>query len=236
MMRSTRTTPWILALLGIVLTHAPAWALDEARLNSLWDDLGAADDATNARALLALASTPNPTLAYLDKHLEPVKADRQRIAALIKQLDDESRARRQEAADSLAWLGDFARPALEKALDDAPSDRARSRITELLETLPATTRNDPFRNGLQGNNVSVQSTNGQVQIMIDGKRLDLGKPLAEDPQRRDPWRRAVRAIALLESIGNAQARSILERLATGEPDAAPTREARIALKNLDQAK
>jgi RNA polymerase sigma factor (sigma-70 family) len=61
-------------------------------------------------------------------------------------------------------------------------------------------------------------------------------PPAPPPGPSGAWLRAVRAVALLESIGTAEARSILESLAAGEADALPTQEARAALERLSGAK
>ena len=45
-------------------------------------------------------------------------------------------------------------------------------------------------------------------------------------------RRATRAVALLRHVATPEARAILTALAAGEPDAVPTREAMLALKEL----
>ena len=233
-----RTVLLMALMQAVVLTGSVvlAYEANDRQLLGYWDDLGSTDEGRAARALIGLTKTPEATVAFLKERLQPVKADPARIEELITQLDDDQRARRQEAAEQLLWLGEFARPALQNALDGTPSDRVRVRITEIFENLPGSTRNDSLRTGLRGNNVAVSSITGQVEITIDGKPLDLGRLQRNDPQRRDPWLRATRVIALLESLGGEEAESILERLAEGEPEATPTVEARIALRNLERGR
>ena len=226
---------FMVAFLGLVACQTgEAQVVVDKNTLGLWDDLGSLDESKSSRALLGLSKTPGPTLALLKEKLQPIEADGEKVTTLIRRLDDEQRSRRLDAAESLLWLGEFARPALQNALDGDLTDRARSRISEILENLPGSTRNDPLRDGLRGSNVAVSSVNGQVEIMIDGKPLNLSKSQKNDPQRRDPWLRATRAISLLESLGGEEAAAVLENLASGEPGATPTREARIALKNLDR--
>jgi WD40 repeat protein len=55
-------------------------------------------------------------------------------------------------------------------------------------------------------------------------------PVGEDPE---PWRQT-RALAVLEQIGDAEARKLLARLAAGPADAALTREAKATLERLKQ--
>jgi hypothetical protein len=50
--------------------------------------------------------------------------------------------------------------------------------------------------------------------------------------RRPTWDRAARAIVLLENIGGADALAILKEMATGHPDALPTRAAKEAVERL----
>src|SRR5205807_1256969 len=54
--------------------------------------------------------------------------------------------------------------------------------------------------------------------------------------RRPYWTRAVRAVVLLEHVGTPDAVAILKALATGHPDAQPTKEARAALARLGGGK
>lgn len=62
--------------------------------------------------------------------------------------------------------------------------------------------------------------------------------LLEKLDKRAPptdWLRAVRAVAVLEYIGNAEARKILEDLSKGEPEARQTQDAKAALGRLERS-
>jgi hypothetical protein len=65
-------------------------------------------------------------------------------------------------------------------------------------------------------------------VEIDGAPKGLARPLGPSMY----WVRAVRAIALLEHIGTQEAKQLLESLASGEPDALPTEQARAAFDRL----
>jgi RNA polymerase sigma factor (sigma-70 family) len=61
---------------------------------------------------------------------------------------------------------------------------------------------------------------------------EKGKPITVPEAPSVWWVRAVRAIAILESIGSPEARQLLEHLGSGDADALPTREAKGALDRL----
>jgi hypothetical protein len=54
----------------------------------------------------------------------------------------------------------------------------------------------------------------------------------DDPGTIPPCLRELRAVEALERIGSAEARHLLEAVASGPPDALLTREARMALERL----
>jgi hypothetical protein len=238
---------------GVLPTAATAQE-DRVRLQAAWDALASPDEGRASRALLTLAANPGPAVAFLGEHLPPVRDDAERIGALLDDLGSDQRARWTAAADALAYLGPYARPHVERALAAGPPAALAHRLRELLERLPQPERDrdpgrgpgrgfGPFPGGGAGS-VSVQNINGQVRITVDGQTIDLdrlrgrargaGAP-ARDAGRPDPWLRATRAVALLRHLGSPDARAILARLADGEPDAAPTREAKLALKELADA-
>ena len=85
--------------------------------------------------------------------------------------------------------------------------------------------------------MSIQTINGNVRVVIDGVVYDLNnlQPPAPPPPPPGPptgWVRAVRAVHLLEHIGTAEAREILQGMAAGESDALPTVAAREALERM----
>jgi hypothetical protein len=92
---------------------------------------------------------------------------------------------------------------------------------------------DPKPPPRQGGNMSVVVVNGRT--FINGVPVDEAlKPSAARVGPSATWVRAVRSIALLESIGTQEAKQLLESLASGEPDALPSEQARAALDRLNK--
>jgi RNA polymerase sigma factor (sigma-70 family) len=204
------------------------------QLEVLWADLSSTDEGKAARALLGLAATPRETSAFLKEHLKPVKADSARVAHWMSRLDSAKFKERELAAQELEYLGKYIKAELEKAHAGNASEEAKVRIKHLLEKLPVDTKATPPAGPAAALNnarsVQVTNINGQVQIRIDGKLLDLTPPapvVRPGPSRL--WIRAVRAIAVLEHLGSPEAMELLRTLAAGEPDALPTIAARDAL-------
>jgi WD40 repeat protein len=115
---------------------SPAAALPAAALPGLWRDL--AGHALPAYyAILRLADDPARSVPFLAKRLRPVpRGDAQRIARLIRELDDSAYRVREEATTELRRLADVPEPALRRALAGKPSLEVRSRVEALLKNLP----------------------------------------------------------------------------------------------------
>ena len=87
------------------------------KTEALWQQLGQADAKQSHQALLALAKTPQETVALLKAHLKPVApADPAQLAQRLKDLDDKRFLVRERALAELEKLDELARPALEKGL------------------------------------------------------------------------------------------------------------------------
>jgi hypothetical protein len=210
-------------------------------LEGAWTDLASTDEAQACRALLAFAARSREGTAFFKERLKPVRVDREHVNKLVAQLDDDDFSVREAASKKLAaeveYLGKFARPVLEEHVKATASVEAKRRLVKLLEDLPADAKEQaaaPAPPKLRGQSVSASVDNGDVQIVIDGKPLDLTtftKP-APPPRPNTLWLRSVRAVTLLERFATSEARAILETLAGGEPEAPPTREAKTALERL----
>lgn len=225
-------------LIGFLSLVVVVPQLQAQTLDARWAELTSADEATASRALLALAATPKDTLAYLQDHLQPVKADPKRVAALIKQLDSNKFVERAQATAELEYLGKYIKADLEAALKKDLILETKMRIQKLIEKMPVEKKVAPPMPAVipKGRSVSVSNINGQIQIMIDGKPLDLTPPAPLPPPPGPPatWIRATRAITLLEHMNTSESRALIQAIANGEADALPTIAARDALKRLQK--
>jgi hypothetical protein len=198
-------------------------------LDALWADLLSADELTAGRALLKLATLPDDTVAYLKEKLRPLNLSKDRALYLIAELTSDNDAAVEAAFEELAYFDP--RLALGKDdLDDALQDRPASRrLGAVLCDLPL--------DALSVGKWHWNSPDEKVYRFTDGKTIenrDIAIAVAGigTQGRKATWARAVRVVALLEQIGSPGAVTILEALATGHPDAAPTKAAKVALARL----
>lgn len=213
-----------------------ASAGQKALSETVWADLADTDNAKTTRAVYALAAAgPQVATAYLAERLVPVKVEEKKLEELIADLDSPQFGKRQKAGLEIEYLGKYAKPQLEKALGAGPSAELRKRIEQLLDKLP--TDEKKMANPV-GNNSQVSVANGQVTIngpvrklVINGLEVDpTPKSIAVGPSPL--WQRAARAVVVLEEIGSVEAKQVLEKLAGGEAEALPTKEAKAALERL----
>ncbi len=211
-------------------------------LDARWADLGSADEGKALLAALALSATPKETIAFLKDHLKPVKADPKLVAQLVKNMESANFVVRNRASAELEYLGKYVKKELESAAKDATSAETKSRLQQLIDKMPpdpsakkaATPKAAPNLGGARS--ISVSNVNGQITIIVDGVPLDFSK-MAPPPPPAPPgppagWRRATRAVTLLEHLATPEARAILQTIAGGESDALPTIAARDAIARL----
>jgi sugar lactone lactonase YvrE len=107
-------------------------------LEAQWAELASSDATKGYRAFCTLAHWPEHTVPFLKERLRPIpKAQAQRIARLITDLDSPQFAIRQRATAELEQLGDAAEPALQHVLAGQPSLEVRQRAERLLAKLRA---------------------------------------------------------------------------------------------------
>jgi WD40 repeat protein len=102
-------------------------------LDALWADLLSDDAALAYRGVATLAASPRRSVPYLRSHLQPARADADRFARLVDDLDSTHFETRQQAHAELAELSDLAEPVLRAALKDPPSAEVRRLAEDLLE-------------------------------------------------------------------------------------------------------
>jgi WD40 repeat protein len=113
-------------------------ALTANEVESLWQDLASADAVVAYRAIWALATAPQRTVAFLKEHVQPQpRIDEKQAEALIKDLDSDKFAVRERATKGLQALGEGAESMMQKTLKGNPSLEVRRRLEKLLESLPS---------------------------------------------------------------------------------------------------
>jgi len=109
--------------------------LSEAKLAKLWESLADTDAEQALRATLTLCRGGDEVIAYIRNHLARAPQDAPGIAALIRQLDSDRFAERENAAAKLASLGPEAADAMRAAIPTAKSAEVRHRLRSLLARL-----------------------------------------------------------------------------------------------------
>src|SRR5262249_40119941 len=110
--------------------------LPAGELEAVWAALAGEDARAAYRAGRQLEATPRTAAAFLAGRLRPATAEEpERLARLIRKLDDDAFAAREEAGRELEKLGEQAVPALRRALEGQPSPEVRKRVTALLSRL-----------------------------------------------------------------------------------------------------
>jgi hypothetical protein len=192
-------------------------------LDALWADLLSADELTAGRALLKLAARPDDSVNYLKEKLQPLKLSKERAKQLLADLgSDNEKAVRAYFDPRLAW-GD---EELRDALLDRPASR---RLGAVLCDLPVDGFGGPKWHWYSPDNKVYRFTRGEE---IENRDVAIAVAGIGTHGRKLSWVRAVRAIALLEQIGTPGAVAILKDMATGHPDAAPTKAAKVVLQRM----
>jgi len=202
-------------------------------LDALWLDLISADELIAGRAILKFAGWKDEAVAYLKGRLPPLKLDKKRAKQLLLELGSKDEKTAGIAFKKLAYFDPrlaLTREELEKELLDAPK---RRHLSEVLSDLPMNALvpdswhwhspdNQVYRFS-QTVKVGNRNVNRDWRIAISV--ADIGKH-----GRNSHWIRATRAIAVLEHIGSDNAMAIVKGMATGHPDAGPTKAAEAVLQ------
>jgi hypothetical protein len=213
------------------LAAAPLPVNKEAKqkeLDGLWADL-IKDEPAASLAVLRLYKQPEHAVPFLKAKLRPLKLDGDRCNQLLKELGSDDEKTWKAAWDELEYLDPRLAIDLPTLMQNVTENPARTRMVELCSERKA--------DSLAGKDVQIRP------VGKDGYNFtaDNGSWWAEhkveriggsfwNPKRA--WMRATRGVAILEQLGTPEAVRVLEQLADGHPDAAPTKAAKESLGRL----
>lgn len=208
-------------------------------LTAIWSDL-LEDEPTSTRAILKLSKHPTSVTEYLATKLLPLKLTNQELIDTIAQLSSDNEQEWRPAYQKLNYYDPrLAMPLVEVlSLDAVQEYPARHRLVDVLsgrridEFHSATSqrykfiklaRHDSdhgeiwnFRGSETGDNCG---PSWWAEQKVENLNLEFNTPKME-------WTRIVRSLALLESFDTTEAKTVIQSVASGHPDAQPTRVAR----------
>ena len=206
--------------------------VDEKTMEAWWADLEKGDTAAT-RALLNLSDRPRDTVAFLKRRMKPLTISSGQVKALLLKLGNANEKVWKPAFEELEYFDPRLAIDLQTLMDRYTESPTRQRMVEVLSGRES--------ESLKGKDVQLRKFGGPDDFNFFAN--NVGSWWAENRVERissDSWRntkkkwtRAVRAIVLLEHVGSPEAAAILKDLATGHPDAYPTKVAKEALKAVD---
>lgn len=214
---------------GTTAPLKPDPAAATRRMEALWVDLEKGN-AEASRALLKLADHPKETVVFLRDKVTPLKVSPERVRELLGDLGSEDEKTWKKAFEELGYYDPRLAIDLATLMTDVTESPTRQRMVAVLSG-----RNPK---DLEGKTVSVRPVGNEGFNFFDGSgswwaehRVDrLNAGWLNGGMKK--WTRATRAVILLEHIGTPEAVDILKNMATGHPDAHPTKEAKAAVERL----
>ena len=184
--------------------------LTPEELGVAWGAWASTNEFARAFAGKAFAARPAQAVEFAATKVGPVTADaRKRVEDMVKRLDDDSPDVRDKASAEIRGVAVEFQSLLTSVLKDAPVGEVRNRLTPVLSEVEGT-----------------KPGAGQAQRWMVNRVAGLPAGTPPPPKLAE----GLRAIALLEHIGNAAAKKVLERVAAGVAGARITEEAAAALK------
>ena len=198
-------------------------------LNAAWSDLLSADEQTAGRALLRFASHREDSVEYLKGKLRPFKLTKERANLLLADLGGKDEKRAMSAFEEFNYFDPrlaFGEQELRDALLDKPASRM---LGAVLCDLPI--------DGLSGEKWHWYTPDHKVFRFNCGEAVcnrdaAVAVELVGTLGPKASWVRATRSVVVLEFVGTPEARALLVEMATGHPDAAPTKAAKRAVERI----
>ncbi len=204
------------------------WAQEKLDYEQLWKDLEKSEPDSTV-AILKLAQQPEETIKFLKSKLIPLILEKEEFEKLMKQLGDKDEKTWRAAFIKLSYLDPRLFTDLESLMDRFEENPTRSRLVEILsDVVPGT---------YAGKDIALRKTgNGNYNFSSGGSSWWAeGKIERLNSQAfflKKKWRRATRAVILLEHFGTRDSMRVLLRLSSGHEKAQPTRVAKAAAMRL----
>lgn len=206
------------------------------KLAALWGDL-VQDEPTSTRAILQLAKHPTSATEFLSIKLSPLKLTKQDLLDLIAQLSSDNEQEWRHAYQKLSYYDPRLAIGLEELLSIKTVQEypARHRLVDILsgravdEPYSATTKkykfiklnkhgkdDEEFFNFCGSDKEDTCGSSWWAEPKLASLNVGFSNPKSE-------WTRIIRSLAILESFGTSDANAIIEAVASGHPDAQPTK-------------
>jgi hypothetical protein len=218
--------------LNLKLVAADSPAAPEAtpeQWQTWWEDIEKGEPHAS-RAVLNFAMRPEQAVAYIKERVIPLTITEEEVKKLIGDLNSDDQNVWKPAFDKFRYLDPRLAIDLSTLMDTTLESLARTRLVEVLCDYDA--------DYLLGRDVKLRPTgeghnfyDGRASWWAEAKIECIGDGMV---QPKKTWRRAVRAVVLLEHIATPDALALLKDLAGGHPDAQPTKVAQEALDNLQK--
>ncbi len=203
-------------------------------LDAIWADLLSPDERIATRAALSMAAWKHDAVAYLEANLRPLKLSKTDAKPLIAKLASGDLFDAEPASKTLTDFDPrlaFNRNEIEEML--MKDNLAARRLSAVLCGLPL----DTFEKGPPDAKWHFHSPDGNRWCFNYGTEVKnhfVSNAVAGigTIDRKPTWVRAARAVAILEFIDSPNARLNLEQMASGNPEAFPTKAANSALERL----
>ena len=159
--------------------------------------------------------------------MKPLKIENNAVFDLLDKLASDDEAVWKPAFEELEYFDPRLAVALEALMLDVTESPARQRMVDVLSGRPAgTLQGDVKLRNTGEDSFNFFSGNSSWWAEHKVSRLNTWGNL------KKKWTRAVRATILVEHIGSPEAVAILKEMATGHPEAQPTRTAVEALARI----
>jgi hypothetical protein len=204
------------------------------KIDAWWADLEK-DEIDATRALLNLADRREEAVAFLGSRLKPLRISAGEVRALVLRLGNENPSVWRPAFEELEYFDPRLAIDLQSLMDRYLAAPGRQRMVEVMSGwkpgVLAGKEVSLMRAGQDGFNFQAKPNLGSWWAEHRVDRINVYS--LDNPKKK--WNRAVRAIVLLEHIGTPGAVAILKDMATGHPDAQPTKVARDSLERLGKS-